>query len=574
MERARVRRTLLYARELSRRLAGPNGLTRQESTFTRRDLLRAIAEAYPEGIAGDELVRRADEVLKGDGIRVSARTGHEPERYTTLDMLATEARLVELATATPRRVPRAGTAAVDHALARDRRLGADQVEAVRHLTSGRERTRLLEARAGYGKTAALQVVRDAYERAGVPVIGTSWQGQAAQTLESEAGIPSLTTARLLNQVLRDEQPIPDGAVVVVDEAAVMPTRALAALAEEVAYRNGRLILVGDRDQLPPIDAGGAFASLADRLGVAQLEENRRQRDALQRRVAGLLADGRAPEALAVLSEHGRFQSYEDARPARADLIEAWAATSLRSPDRALILAHDRRDVAALNQLARERLDGEGLLGSRRLTAHGLEWASGDRLICRRNDYRPDINVRNGTRTTVIGVDSRRGIVRVRTDDGREVALPPDYLAHVDYGYASTGHSSQGATVDRTYMLATPSRGGREWGYVAGTRHRIDLRVYTVHSDAAEAQRELERTWQRSQAKALAIDRMPARDRDRALGRAAKRDRELDEGSVEREREQSTPRAERKPTSPRRERDDIDRERDGRDRGRDDDDRSR
>lgn len=173
-------------------------------------------------------------------------------------------------------------------------------------------------------------------------------------------------------------------------------------------------------------------------------------------------------------------------------------------------------------------------------------------------------------------DSRRSTVRVRTDDGREVALPPDYLEHIDYGYASTGHASQGATVDRTYLLATPARGGREWGYVAGSRHRIDLRVYTVHTDPAKARHELERTWQRSQAKALAIDRMPARDRDRALGRAAKRERELEvEARVERNREQPTPAARQKRTPAKRTRDEVDRDRDDReDRGRDDDDRSR
>ena len=65
----------------------------------------------------------------------------------------------------------------------------------------------------------------------------------------------------------------------------MPTRALVSLAEAVAARDGRLVLVGDRAQLPPIDAGGAFASLADRLGAAELSENRRQRDPLQARVA-------------------------------------------------------------------------------------------------------------------------------------------------------------------------------------------------------------------------------------------------------------------------------------------------
>ncbi len=309
---------------------------------------------------------------------------------------------------------------------------------------------------------------------------------------------------------------------------MMPTRALAEIADEIKKRKGRLILVGDRDQLPSIDAGGAFGSLVDRLGAARLAENRRQRTNLQRQVAGHLAEGRAAEALALLAEHGRFQAYDDGREAQRDLIDAWAHTSLQTPDRALILAHGKRDVAVLNQLARQRLDDAGMLGRQRLKAYGREWAKGDRLLCRRNDYRRDVDVRNGTRATVTKVDRVRSTVTIRTDDGRDIRLPADYLRHVDYGYASTGHASQGATVDHSYLLAAPGRGGREWGYVAGSRHRIDLHIYAVHHDPAEAQGELQRMWERSQAKTLACDRMSVAERERALGRAARRVPELTE----------------------------------------------
>ncbi len=514
LQRARRDRAMLAAH-----LAGPAGLTRQESTFNRRALIQGIAAAYAEGISLADLEKAADRFLVEHGIAVSARIGHEPARYTTLDMLTTETRLLDVATARSRGVPFVRSSQVERVIARSPQLGDDQAAAVRHLTSGAARTRLLEARAGYGKTTALRAVREAYD---VPVIGTAWQGQAAQELKLGAGIDANTAAQLLDRIARQESPIPDHAVVIVDEASTMPTRALATLADEVARRDGRLILVGDRDQLPSIDAGGAFASLGDRLGVAHLQENRRQRDELQRAVAGNLAKGRAPEAIALLHEHGRFQTYDDARQARADLIEAWTATSLHAPDRALILAHDRRDVAELNQLARAQLDAAGQLGRPRLVASGREWAVGDRLLCRRNDYRPDVDVRNGTRATVIHVDRATQTLAIRTDDGRNVKLPSDYLEHVDYGYASTGHASQGATVDRTYLLATPERGGREWGYVAGSRHRIDLRVYAVHHDRDQVQHALEKTWQRSQAKTLAIDRMHEHDRDLALGRAADR----------------------------------------------------
>ena len=305
----------------------------------------------------------------------------------------------------------------------------------------------------------------------------------------------------------------------------MPTRALAELAEHVAARDGRLVLVGDRAQLPAIDAGGAFAALADRLGAATLTENRRQRDPLQAAVADALAEGRPHQALALLAAHGGLLSFAAPEDARAQLVEDWAGAALADPASCLILAHDRADVAALNALARAALDQEGGLGLERLVAHGREWAPGDRLVCRRNDYRPGLDVRNGTRGTVERVDPGPARSPCAADDGRLLQLPADYLSHAHHGYALTGHVSQGATVDRTFLLASPERGGAEWAYVAASRHRIDLRVYASAEEPELAAQALASTWERRQAKHLAIERLaaaeraaPAPERERATPR--------------------------------------------------------
>jgi hypothetical protein len=158
-----------------------------------------------------------------------------------------------------------------------------------------------------------------------------------------------------------------------------------------------------------------------------------------------------------------------------------------------------------------------LLGPTRLVASGRQWAAGDRLVCRRNDYR--LRVRNGTRGTVVAVDQRARELRLRTDDGREVRLPFGYLEHAHHGYALTGHISQGATVDRTYLLATPERGGAEWAYVATTRQRLDLAVFVVHHEPERLEEALARAWGRSDAKHLALDLAVATDRDAAAADA-------------------------------------------------------
>jgi conjugative relaxase-like TrwC/TraI family protein len=502
-------------------LGGSEGLTRADSTFDRRAVLRAVAEAHRDGIDAATLERLADDFIAGHALIVEPGdpARGRPARFTVADMLDTERRL--LAVADERTSWRAADAAAEIA-ATHPHLGDDQRRAVRGLVGGDDRVVCLEARAGRGKTTTLAAVNDAYLRAGVPVAGTAWQGEAARTLSDEAGIPAETAARLLAR-LRVEDP-PHGAVLIVDEASTMPTRALTELAQAISRVDGRLILVGDRAQLPSIDAGGAFASLADRLGAAELTENRRQLDPIQARIADLLGDGRAEDALRMLDDAGGLHTHEDPETALRALIADWAQTALADPGRALILAHDRADVDALNHRARELIDRAGWLGATRLVSGGREWAAGDRLVCRRNDYREGVDVRNGTRGTVEYVDLTDGSLALRTDDGRRLRLPADYLEHAHHGYAITGHAAQGATVDRTFLLARPDRGSAEWGYVVASRHRTTLQVYVAGADRDVARDQLARAWGRSQAKGLVIDRIDPPRREPRL-RAVARERE-------------------------------------------------
>ena len=110
------------------------------------------------------------------------------------------------------------------------------------------------------------------------------------------------------------------------------------------------------------------------------------------------------------------------------------------------------------------------------------------------------------------MDPEAGALTLRADDGRSSSSRADYLEHAHYGYALTGHVSQGATVERTYLLASPERGGAEWAYVAASRHRIDLRVYLSADEPERAAEALAERWERRQAKHLATERLEAAGR--------------------------------------------------------------
>ena len=510
---ARPRRPTPKYEHIADHLAGSEGLTQRSSTFDRREALRGFAETHAQGITLERLEQTVARFLKERAILVERA---DPERgrratWTTPDMLEAEQRLLAVSQRERAGVTPLVEECVRQALAARPTLGDDQREAVRRLAADRRPVRVLEAGAGRGKTFALGALREAYEAAGVRVFGVAWQGEAAQVLGREAGIESETCATLLGRIERGEE-LPRRALWIVDEGSTMPTRPLLRVLKRAIEAGGAVVLVGDRNQLPAIDAGGAHAALADRLGAVELTENRRQKTPLQRLVADALAAGRAADALAVLRAHGRLRAYTTPEEACRGLIAEWAEAAIDRPQDSLILAHDRADVVELNRLARARMEEAGRLGSERVVAHGREWAVGDRLICRRNDYRRELDVRNGTRGTVVSVDVAAGSITAEADDGRVLVLPADYLEHVHYGYASTGHVAQGVTTERTYVYARPERGSREWGYVAGTRHRIDLRLYTTHDDSERALEALLRGFERTQRKTFALDKIEERER--------------------------------------------------------------
>ena len=107
-----------------------------------------------------------------------------------------------------------------------------------------------------------------------------------------------------------------------------------------------------------------------------------------------------------------------------------------------------------------------------------ELAIGDRLQFRIHDKKN--KVANGEFATVVELTA--DYTRVRFGNRRELGVNLSQLRHVDYGYASTSHAAQGATVDRVIVNVDSMRSAhlvnRKQFYVSISRARYDARVYT------------------------------------------------------------------------------------------------
>ena len=396
-------------------------------------------------------------------------------------------------------------------------LSDEQAEMVRSVCLSGDRIVCVVGVAGAGKTTATRAVADRFRGAGVPVLGAAPSGVAAEQLQDETGVPSTTLHRLIRS--SEEEGLPDGCVVIVDEAGMADTRTLVPLLQRVEQARGKAVLLGDPHQLPAVAAGGLFAGIIERKGALRLIENRRQHDPAERDALAAVRGGLGRDYLAYAEKQQRLVVSYDPLTSMTRMLVDWWQSARDDPVGNVMIALRRRDVAELNALARTLMGNHGRLGSERITVGAREFAPGDRVVCLRNDT--VLGVNNGTRGTIQTVDQQTRTVVLATDRGNLVELTPRYLAagNLRHAYALTGHSGQGVTVERAFVLATAEARLQEWGYVALSRARQQTRLYVTadprereshapEPDDRDPAARLAQTLEESALERLALDQQP------------------------------------------------------------------
>ena len=472
-----------------------DNLTRRQSTFTRRDIAREVFRYIDDGERFRNLMARlegsAELVRLAPAVKDERGNVVEPERYTTREMLAVESRMAERAQEmADTRTHGVGEGNRDAALARHDYLSAEQREAVSFVT-GERQIEALTGFAGAGKSAAIAAARDAWQAEGYRVLGGALSGIAAENLQRESGVESRTLASWEKAWQEGYERLQSRYVLVIDEAGMVGSRQLERIVSAAAEHGTKVVLIGDAEQLQPIEAGAAFRAIAERVGYQELSGIRRQREAWQREASSDFARGQPGRAFDRYQEHGAIHFAENRSRAKEELIKSWSKyRAAQGAEKAsLILAHTRADVRELNLQARSILRERGELGqevrvevARELAADDgtisiergeRHFAPGERVMFLKNDR--ELGVRNGTLGTITEV--KRDAMRVVLDGaaGREVSFNLRDYAALDYGYAATVHKAQGATVDRSFVLATPGM-DRHLAYVGMTRHRDERRA--------------------------------------------------------------------------------------------------
>jgi len=454
-------------------------LTRQQATFTRRDLARFINTHTADAMQFDAVMARAE--ASAELVRVGM-DGRGQERFSTKELVAIERRMVAAALALDARPAHPVDLARRQAAAAAAGLGEEQALAFFHVTRARDLT-VVCGIAGGGKSTLFGAAREVWVAQGYRVRGAALSGIAAEGLEQSTGIESRTLASLEYAWGQGKELLTANDILVVDEAGMLGSRQLGRLVETVVASGAKLVLSGDPKQLQAIEAGAALRAIAERVGAAEIWEPRRQREAWQKEATRELASGRIAAALARYEAASMVHEHASPGEAETALAATWAAERRNNPQQSrLMLTHTRASARTLNDLARAARRQAGELGEDRLlaTAQGtLPFAEGERIYFLQNDR--SLGVKNGTLATLEKIEGTKLAARLDGADGakgegRRIAFDLGAYSEIGHGYAATIHKSQGATVDVAHVLAT---GGmdRHLAYVALSRHRSGVHLH-------------------------------------------------------------------------------------------------
>ena len=454
-------------------------VTRSALTFDRSQVDRYFERL---GFEHDKVRELTDSAMR-DARVLFASTAGGSDKFTTREVVAEvrqlDSALRSLAGQEARPVLDRGESARE-GLDAGQRAAADRIAAGGGLV-------VIEGFAGAGKSTMLRAASEDLKFSGHDVIGVAPSGKAAKGLEQSAGIESGTLTKTLMQIESGERKLTADTVVIVDEAGMARNDDLGKLAQHVADAGGRLVLVGDERQLGAVGRGGGFAEACEIAGrdTARLDEIHRQREGWQREASRDFGEGRAAQAIQRYIDHGRVEWAASRGTARDMLVSDYVREIDKGTNTKdmLALAHENRDVRAMNAEIRDAIkERGGLQGERIYKLEGADGktqkigiAVGDRVVFDKNSRDAGgKEVKNGEFGTVTKTDSKGFTVEM--DGGGTRRVEDGARQQMSHGYSSSIHKSQGATVDKTFVLGSKGMDS-QLTYVSMSRQKEDTKMY-------------------------------------------------------------------------------------------------
>lgn len=352
---------------------------------------------------------------------------------------------------------------------------------------------------GTGKTTTVKGIITLMQNRGLDVALAAPTGRAAKRMTELTGCEAKTVHRLLEVEYKDGSDKPvfvhnhknplDVDAVIVDELSMVDIFLFDALLDALPLR-ARLIMVGDKDQLPPVGAGNVLSDMIKSGLIPVVELDKIFRQAMQSLIvtnAHRVVKGEMP----VTTDNGvdsDFFMMHETVPISAcrkivDLVT-----------RRLPAAYGMDPVSDLQVLCPSKIGETGSQninimlqkqlnppkrGKNEIVSRGYILREGDKVMQIKNNYdipwfKSDDNgmgVFNGDIGILTRIDRAADIINVKFDD-REAMYSVENVGELELAYAMTVHKSQGSEFDGVIIpvVATPQKlAYRNLFYTAVTR---------------------------------------------------------------------------------------------------------
>ncbi len=313
---------------------------------------------------------------------------------------------------------------------------------------------------GTGKTTIVRAIVDHAEQCEARVLLAAPTGRAAKRLADSTGREAKTIHRLLRFDPRSggflfgsDEPL-EADLVIIDEASMLDLELARSLLRAIGEHTA-LLLVGDRDQLPPVGAGQVLADLirSDTLPVASLNQVFRQGDRSEIVVAAhAVRRGEIPAGAERADGEFFFVSRDDPDAALETIVhlvteripKAFKLNPI-SDVQVLVPTHaGRLGTRALNRALQSAIGGRGPA----IRRGSVAFHAGDRVMQVRNNY--TLETYNGDTGVITDIDvgERKLYVDI---DGRRICYAGEDIDELELAYAVTVHKSQGSEFPAVVM---------------------------------------------------------------------------------------------------------------------------
>ncbi|WP_116520133.1 MobF family relaxase [Achromobacter insuavis] len=309
-----------------------------------------VAQLIQEGMSkkrAQEHVRQA--IARGEFVPTGAR-------YTTQVAREREKRILQIEREGRNRVQPVLQREHAQAALQGQGLKPGQLAAAELILSTPHRFVGVQGLAGTGKSHMLAKVKDAANAAGYTIKAVASYGKQIQALR-ELGMEARTVASLLEARQQDRFKLDPNTVLVIDEAAVVPSRIMERLMKMAEADGARVVMLGDTGQTKAIEAGRPFHQLqVEGMETALMGDIVRQKSPELKAAVELAANGQASASLGILSRKLRAVHTVSDDDLRYDAIAArYAGLSAKDRRETLIVTGTNRSRNALNEATHQAL---------------------------------------------------------------------------------------------------------------------------------------------------------------------------------------------------------------------------